>query len=187
MANRLSKIVTRGGDKGETSLGDGTRVAKDSPRIALIGDIDELNSNIGVAIAHLDDGDVHSALIAVQHDLFDLGGALCFPGAPLLSKAHVTRIDEAAEALNENLPPLKEFILPGGAPVIAFLHVARTVCRRIERAVTAYAREDEAAAFARQYLNRLSDLLFIASRFEAKRLGIAETLWRKENSIQATD
>lgn len=187
MANRLSKIVTRGGDKGETSLGDGTRVAKDSARIALIGDVDELNAHVGVAIAHLDGGEVRAALLAVQHDLFDLGGALCFPGAPLLSEAHVTRIDEAAEALNETLPPLKEFILPGGAPAVAFLHVARTVCRRIERAATAFARDDETAAFARQYLNRLSDFLFIASRFEAKRLCVAETLWQKENSIQPTD
>ncbi len=187
MANRLSKIVTRGGDKGETSLGDGTRVAKDDPRIALIGDIDELNSVIGVAIAHLGEGEVQGALVAAQHDLFDLGGALCFPGAPLLSEAHVNRIDEAAASLNETLPPLEEFILPGGAPAIAFLHVARTVCRRVERAMAGFAREEETAAFALQYLNRLSDFLFIASRFEAKRMGVAETLWRKEHSISSTD
>ncbi len=187
MANRLSKIVTRGGDKGETSLGDGTRIAKDDRRIALIGDVDELNSTVGVAIAHLDKGETQDVLVAVQHDLFDLGGALCFPCAPLLSEAHVARVDKAATALNETLPPLKEFILPGGAPAVAFLHVARTVCRRIERAMAAFAREEEGAAFALQYLNRLSDFLFIASRFEAKRLGVAETLWRKENSIQPTD
>ena len=185
MADRLNKIVTRGGDKGETSLGDGKRVAKFDPRVALLGDVDELNAWIGVVLAHEPGEGVRATLIGVQHDLFDLGGALCFPGAPVLSDAHVTRIDDAAEALNETLPPLKEFILPGGALLIAWLHTARTVCRRIERGAVEFFGDDEAGVFALQYLNRLSDYLFIAARSEAKRLGVPETLWKKEHSVQS--
>ncbi len=183
MPNRLTKIVTRGGDKGETSLGDGTRLAKDHPRIALLGDVDELNSWIGVVLAHLSDGAVAKTLVSVQHDLFDLGGGLSLPDTPLLSAAHVDRIDDAAAVLNQDLPPLKDFILPGGAPVLAWLHVARTVCRRAERALAGLARQQPEAAQALRYLNRLSDYLFIAARFEAKRLGAAETLWAKQHSI----
>ncbi len=186
MPNRLTKIVTRGGDKGETSLGDGTRLAKDHPRIALLGDVDELNSWIGVALAHLTEGAVTKTLIGVQHDLFDLGGALSLPGAPLLSAAHVTRIDAATGTLNETLPPLKEFILPGGAPVLAWMHVARTVCRRAERSIAGLLGEQPEGVQALIYLNRLSDYLFIAARFEAKRLGVAETLWSKQHSISGS-
>ncbi len=183
MPNRLTKIVTRGGDKGQTSLGDGARLAKDHPRIALLGDVDELNSWLGVALAHLSGGAVTKTLIGVQHDLFDLGGALSFPGAPLLSAAHVKRIDDASAVLNEDLPPLKEFILPGGAPVLAWLHVARTVCRRTERTLAGQLRDLPEGEQALRYLNRLSDYLFIAARFEAKRLGVAETMWTKQHSI----
>ena len=182
MSNRLTKIVTRGGDKGETSLGDGSRVQKTDPRIALIGEIDELNSWVGVALSHDPDPDVRVILTGVQHDLFDLGGALCFPDAPLLTDTHVARIDDAADRLNKDLPPLKEFILPGGAPVVAWLHVARTVCRRAERSIAGFqTKSDKADALA--YLNRLSDLLFIAARFEAKRLGVGEILWKKAHSV----
>lgn len=180
MSNRLTKIVTRGGDKGETSLADGTRLAKDDVRIALIGDVDELNSWIGVVIANGADGVLQEALSHAQHDLFDLGGALSFPGSPILSETHVARLDEAAAALNEGLPPLKEFILPGGSKEIAFCHVARTVCRRAERGIAAFHRSAPEAAHALQYLNRLSDILFIAARVEARRLGVDEVYWRKE-------
>lgn len=183
MANRLTKIVTRGGDGGETSLGDGSRVVKDDARIALMGDIDELNSWIGVARAHLESGVAFDILEGVQHDLFDLGGALCFPGATLLSATHVARLDEACASINEGLPPLKEFILPGGAPLLGFLHVARTICRRVERAMAAFARGVDDAGFALAYLNRLSDFLFIAARAEARLRGIDETLWQKEKSL----
>lgn len=183
MPDRLNKIVTRGGDKGETSLGDGARVAKDDPRVILLGDIDELNAWIGVCLAHLEDGEVAQILTGVQHDLFDLGGALCFPGATALSAAHVNRLDDAAGRLNSDLAPLKEFILPGGSPLLAWMHVARTTCRRTERAMAAFARIHEEAGAGLQYLNRLSDVLFIAARYEAKRGGIAETLWRKEISL----
>lgn len=183
MADRLTRIVTRGGDKGETSLGDGTRVAKTDPRVGLLGDIDELNSSIGVVRAHGPGGEVGATLEGVQHDLFDLGGALCFPGAPALSARHVARLDEAASSLNESLPPLKEFILPGGAPLVAHLHVARTVCRRVERGAAGFFADQEGGAHAIAYLNRLSDFLFIAARFEAKRLGTPEVYWEKAKSL----
>ncbi|MEL6369940.1 MAG: cob(I)yrinic acid a,c-diamide adenosyltransferase [Pseudomonadota bacterium] len=183
MPDRLTKIVTRGGDAGETSLGDGTRVAKTDPRVALLGDIDELNSWIGVVRANGIGSEVDATLSGVQHDLFDLGGALCFPGVPLLTTAHVERLDGAAETLNEDLPPLKEFILPGGSSLLAWLHVARTVCRRVERHASGFLGGDETAAMALAYLNRLSDYLFIAARYEAKRLTISETLWEKEKSL----
>ena len=180
MSNRLTKIVTRGGDKGETSLADGTRLAKNDARIALIGDVDELNSWLGVVIANGADGVLKETLSRAQHDLFDLGGALSFPGSPILSETHVARLDEAAEQLNKALAPLKEFILPGGSKEIAFCHVARTVCRRAERAMAAFHRSAPEAAHALQYLNRLSDILFIAARVEARRLGVDEVYWRKE-------
>lgn len=182
MPDRLTRIVTRGGDGGETSLADGARVPKTDPRIALMGEIDELNSWIGVALAHDPGAAVRDVLNLVQHDLFDFGGALAFPGAPILTNAHVARLDAAAQALNAGLPPLKEFILPGGAPLLGFLHVARTVCRRAERGAVA-ALGPDARKSAGAYLNRLSDYLFIAARAEARRLGVAETLWEKAKSL----
>lgn len=185
MPNRLTKIVTRGGDKGDTSLGDGTRVRKDDARIGLIGDVDELNSWIGVARAHDTGAAVDEMLEGVQHDLFDLGGALSLPGAPMLSEKHVARLDDAAAALNADLAPLKEFILPGGAPLLAWLHVARAVCRRTERAMAAFGAGAAETEHALRYLNRLSDCLFIAARHEAKRLGASETPWRKRRSVSS--
>ncbi|MFN0023821.1 MAG: cob(I)yrinic acid a,c-diamide adenosyltransferase [Parvularculaceae bacterium] len=185
MPDRLNRIVTRGGDKGETSLGDGTRVTKFSPRVALLGDVDELNSWIGVVLSAEPGVPVAATLNLVQHDLFDLGGALCFPGAAVLSDAHVARIDAAALALNAGLPPLKEFVLPGGSPLIAQLHVARTVCRRVERAAALFFSTDTGGAAAIAYLNRLSDYLFIAARAEARRTGVGETLWEKAKSVGA--
>lgn len=187
MPNRLTKITTRGGDKGETSLGDGKRVAKDDARIALIGEIDELNSWIGVIRDHQPGDVVDQLLEGVQHDLFDFGGALSFPGAPLLSDAHVARLDKACVVLNETLPPLKEFILPGGAPLLSWLHIGRTVSRRAERMMVTLARDNDGAENAVRYLNRLSDYLFIAARAEARRMGVDEVLWRKEASISGKD
>lgn len=185
MPDRLNRIVTRGGDKGETSLGDGARVSKTDPRVGLLGDVDELNARLGVVLSLAPGPDVQHTLVLAQHDLFDLGGALCFPGAPVLSEAHVARLDAAAIAMNATLPPLKEFVLPGGAPLVAELHVARTVCRRVERATVAFfafARADQ-GGYAVPYLNRLSDYLFIASRFESRRLGLGEVLWQKKKSV----
>ncbi len=185
MPDRLNRIITRGGDKGETSLGDGTRVAKSAPRVALLGDVDELNSWIGVALSAGPGPAVAETLSLAQHDLFDLGGALCFPGAPVLSGPHVARIDAAAAALNEGLAPLREFILPGGSPLLAALHVARTVCRRVERAAAAFFATEAGGEHAIAYLNRLSDFLFIAARAEARRTGVRETLWEKARSVGA--
>jgi cob(I)alamin adenosyltransferase len=185
MPDRLNRIVTRGGDKGETSLGDGARVAKSDPRIALLGDVDELNAQIGAALAHQPGDAVGEILTLAQHDLFDLGGGLCFKGAPVLSERHVARIDRAADALNEGLPPLKEFILPGGSLLLAQLHVARTVCRRVERAAVAFFATEDGGDHAIAYLNRLSDFLFIAARVEARRTGVKETLWEKSKSVSS--
>ena len=187
MPDRLTRIVTRGGDAGETSLADGTRLPKHDGRIALMGEVDELNSWIGVARAHGLCVEVEALLEGVQHDLFDLGGGLCLPGAALLSEAHVARLDKASAELNARLPPLKEFVLPGGAPSVAWLHVARTVCRRVERNAAAFfeatAAEAAAVGHARAYLNRLSDYLFIAARTQARAEGATEVTWRKSKSV----
>lgn len=183
MADRLNRIVTRGGDKGETSLGDGLRVSKSDPRIDLLGDVDELNSWIGVALARAPGDEVREMLTLAQHDLFDFGGALCFPGAPVLSERHVARIDSAAIDLNRTLAPLKEFILPGGAPLIAELQLSRAVCRRVERRAVSFFAHDPIGEHAVAYLNRLSDFLFIAARYEARRLGVVEMLWEKSKSL----
>ncbi len=183
MANRLTKITTRGGDNGETSLGDGSRIPKTAARIDMLGEVDELNSWIGVILTHSPGDEIRILLEGVQHDLFDLGGTLCFPDTPVLSIAHLTRLDEAVETLNADLPPLKEFILPGGAPLLSWLHIARTVSRRVERGMVALMNSEPITGHAVPYLNRLSDALFIAARFEAKRLNISEIYWQKEKSV----
>ena len=164
MGNRLTKIVTRTGDDGTTGLGDGTRVGKDAPRVAVLGDIDELNSLLGVVLAEpLPDG-VRKALLAVQNDLFDLGGEMSIPGRSALWNAHVTELERRIGSLNKALPALKEFILPGGTRAGAACHLARTVCRRAERSLVALGRVEGVSALSIQYLNRLSDFLFIAAR-----------------------
>lgn len=185
MANRLDTIITRGGDQGETSLADGARVAKDDARIALMGDIDELNCWIGLARLEASSPAIGEMLLKVQHDLFDLGGGLSFPGAPLLSSTHVERLEKAAIEANDQLPTLEEFILPGGSRAISYLHMARAVCRRAERALVCLARTTRLAGSALPYLNRLSDYLFIAARTQAKLSGVKENLWIKRYSITA--
>src|SRR6478752_214755 len=164
VGHRLSKIVTRTGDAGTTGLGDGSRVAKDSARITAIGAVDELNSNVGVLLAESLPAPVAECLVAVQHDLFDLGGELSIPGYETMSEAHVERLEAAVEQFNADLEPLKEFILPGGTRAAALAHVARTVCRRAERAVVTAAATEAITVPARIYLNRLSDLLFVLAR-----------------------
>lgn len=177
MGHRLSKITTRTGDAGETGLGDGSRVSKDSARIAALGDIDELNSALGVVLAEdMPDG-MRSALTNVQQDLFDLGGELSIPGHAMMTEAHVVRLEQHVEAWNSQLEPLKEFILPGGSRAAAAAHVARTVCRRAERSVVAVGRAELVGEPARQYLNRLSDLLFVLGRYMNAR-GTADVLWK---------
>ena len=180
MGHRLSKIVTRTGDAGTTGLGDGSRVAKDSPRIAAIGAVDELNSTIGVLLAEALPEPVASCLTAVQHDLFDLGGELSIPGYSAMTEAHVARLEADVEAFNADLAPLKEFILPGGTRPAALAHVARTVCRRAERTLVSAAATEAIGTHARVYLNRLSDLLFVVARALNRAGGRADVLWRKQ-------
>jgi cob(I)alamin adenosyltransferase len=164
MSNRLSQIATRTGDDGTTGLGDGTRVSKDHLRVQAMGDVDELNSSIGVLLAEPLPADVRALLAMVQHELFNLGGELSIPGFELLKADAVLRLDEALARYNGTLPRLKEFILPAGSRSAALAHVCRTVARRAERAVVALAVSDTVNAAPRQYLNRLSDLMFVLAR-----------------------
>ena len=177
MGHRLSKITTRTGDKGETGLGDGSRVAKDSARIAALGDVDELNSSIGLLLAEPLPETVRAALVAVQHDLFDLGGEIAVPGTTSLTARQIARLEDTLEGWNRDLPPLKEFILPGGARPAALAHLARTVCRRAERSLVTLARTDSVSESARIYLNRLSDLLFVLGRVLNRAAGGSDVLW----------
>ncbi|MGS1110693.1 cob(I)yrinic acid a,c-diamide adenosyltransferase [Achromobacter anxifer] len=177
MANRLSVIATRTGDDGTTGLGDGSRAPKDAPRIAAIGDVDELNSVIGVLLAEDLPADISADLLAVQHDLFDMGAELCIPGHTALTDEHIARLDARMAHYNAGLPPLREFILPGGSRGSAQAHVARTVCRRAERAVVALARVDPVRPPVRQYLNRLSDLMFVLARCINQHAGQKDTFW----------
>jgi cob(I)alamin adenosyltransferase len=180
MGHRLSKITTRTGDKGETGLGDGSRVPKDHPRVAALGELDELNSALGVVLAEDLPGELRAALAEVQHDLFDLGGELSIPGHVLLKPERVEFLEKQTEKSNKDLPPLKEFILPGGSRAAAAAHLARTVCRRAERSVVALARRESVSEPARQYLNRLSDLLFVAGRVLNRAAGIGDVQWRHQ-------
>ena len=180
MGHRLSKITTRTGDAGETGLGDGRRVAKDSARIGALGDVDELNSALGAVLAEgLPEG-IRNTLLTIQQELFDLGGELSIPGHALVGEAHVARLEAELEALNRSLPPLKEFILPGGSRAAAASHVARTVCRRAERSLVALGRAEPVSAHARQYLNRLSDLLFVIGRSLNRHAGQGDVQWRHD-------
>ena len=181
MGHRLSKITTRTGDAGETGLGDGTRVAKDSARVQALGDIDELNCVIGMVLAEDVSREVRDALGQVQHDLFDLGGELSIPGHKLLKPSRVEALEETLEAWNAGLEALKEFILPGGTRAAAAAHLARTVCRRAERSVVALGRKDKVGDPARRYLNRLSDLLFVAGRLLNRHAGQNDVQWRHEH------
>ncbi|MCG1041447.1 cob(I)yrinic acid a,c-diamide adenosyltransferase [Mycetohabitans sp. B8] len=182
MGNRLSKIVTRTGDDGTTSLGDASRVAKDDTRIAAIGDVDELNSSLGVLLAETLPARVREVLIAVQHDLFDVGAQLCMPGEVMISHEHVARLDGWLEQFNAHLPPLREFVLPGGSRPAALLHLCRTVCRRAERTIVALGQEQAVDAALRQYVNRLSDLMFVLARVLNDATGQLEVLWRHERA-----
>jgi cob(I)alamin adenosyltransferase len=181
MGNRLSKIYTRTGDDGTTGLGDGSRVPKDSPRVEAYGTVDELNSAIGVLLAlpQLPPA-VTQCLTEVQHELFDMGGELCIPGHTAIRAAQITRLEEELDAFNEGLPPLKEFILPGGGPAAAACHLARTIARRAERRVWSLAKAQAVSAEVLKYLNRLSDLLFVMARVLARHERGTEVLWRHE-------
>jgi cob(I)alamin adenosyltransferase len=181
VGNRLSRIYTRTGDDGTTGLGDGSRVAKDSARVEAYGTVDELNSVLGLVLAVPGVPQAVSArLMEVQHELFDLSAELCIPGHRTITAAHVVRLEEALDRFNGELPPLKEFILPGGGPAAAACHLARTVARRAERRVWTLARAETVAPEVTQYLNRLSDLLFVLARVLARHEQGAEVLWRHE-------
>jgi cob(I)alamin adenosyltransferase len=180
LGHRLSRIVTRTGDNGTTGLGDGSRVAKDTARIVAIGEVDELNSALGVLLAEDLPSQVRACLTAVQHDLFDLGGELSIPGYTAVVDAHVERLEADVETLNAELAPLKEFILPGGTRAAAAAHVARTVCRRAERAVVHLAGTAPVSEPSRRYLNRLSDLLFVVARTINRAAGRGDVMWQKD-------
>ena len=180
MGNRLSKIYTRTGDDGSTGLGDGSRVAKDSARVTAYGTIDEANSTIGLILASELPDDIRTLLVAIQHQLFDLGGELCIPGHAAINDADIDRLEHHLDAFNEDLPPLKDFILPGGGEAGARCHIARTVVRRAERETVALARLETIRPQAVRYLNRLSDLLFVLSRVLARGSGHGEVLWNHD-------
>lgn len=184
MGHRLSKITTRTGDAGDTGLGDGTRVPKDSARIQALGDIDELNSCLGLLLAERLPAAVEDALLQVQHDLFDLGGEVCIPGHSMISERHVTRVEALMQAHNAKLKPLKEFILPGGTRAAAAAHLARAVCRRAERSLVALGRAEPVGERARQYLNRLSDLLFVLGRSLNRAAKRGDVLWKHDRKAK---
>ncbi|MGE5616105.1 MAG: cob(I)yrinic acid a,c-diamide adenosyltransferase [Bacillota bacterium] len=179
MGKRLTKIYTKTGDDGTTGLGDGQRVPKDDLRIEAMGAVDELNAHVGRILARDVPIAVRTTLENVQHDLFELGAELCLPGVTRIEARHVERLEKELDAFNRDLPGLKEFILPGGAPAAADAHVARTVCRRAERIAVALGKRDQPRDDARRYLNRLSDLLFVLSRVLNRAAGKPDVLWEQ--------
>ena len=182
MGHRLTQIATRTGDDGTTGLGDGSRTRKDSLRVAAMGDVDELNSTIGLLLTEPLPDDIRDALIDIQHDLFDLGGELCIPGFENLADTQVARLDALLLRYNATLPRLQEFILPGGSRSAAIAHVARTVCRRAERAIVSLGGEEAIRPACRQYVNRLSDLLFVLARVLYRHEGGTDVQWQKGRS-----
>jgi cob(I)alamin adenosyltransferase len=180
MGNRLSRIYTRTGDKGTTGLGGGDRVDKDSLRIEVIGQIDELNCAVGLVLVQPIRAEISEALSEVQHKLFDLGGELSMPGYEAITAEDITTLEQELDNFNAVLPPLKEFILPGGGPAAAACHIARAVCRRTERRLVTLTRHEDINPSAQAYLNRLSDLLFVFCRILARDEGGTEVMWRHE-------
>lgn len=182
MGNRLSKIYTRTGDDGTTGLGDGSRTDKDGARVAAYGTTDELNSVIGLVLALEVPDSVGRVLHEIQHHLFDLGGELCIPGHQAIQQTHIDWLEQTLDHFNSDLPPLKDFILPGGSQAAASCHLARTVCRRAERLVVSLQRVESVPPFSMKYLNRLSDLLFVIARVLARHQGGSEVLWQKDRA-----
>jgi cob(I)alamin adenosyltransferase len=179
MGNRLSKIATRTGDDGSTGLGDGSRTAKDSLRVHAMGDVDELNSHIGLLLCDDLPPELREELISIQHDLFDIGGELCIPGYTIITADQVARLDGLLAKYNADLPPLKDFILPGGSRAAAQAHICRTVCRRAERAIVSLGKVDAINDNPRQYMNRLSDLFCVLSRVLNRYAGTGDVQWEK--------
>ena len=177
MGNRLSKIYTKTGDNGSTGLGDGSRVDKDNLRVATYGTVDELNSAVGFLLCSEMKNEIKHCLSRLQHELFDLGGELCMPGVTLIPDSYVEQLEFDLDGFNEDLPPLKDFILPGGSEAASRCHLARTVCRRAERLLVSLARDEDINEVSVRYLNRLSDLLFVVSRVLARTDGGEEVIW----------
>jgi len=182
MGHRLSAIATRTGDEGTTGLGDGSRVSKADPRVSAMGDVDELNSAVGMLLAFGVPAELNLdvRLADMQQDLLDLGGELCIPGHTLLTPQRVAVLDELLQALNADLPRLQEFVRPGGSLAAAQAHMCRTICRRAERSVIALAELQAVSHTARQYLNRLSDLMFVIARVLNQRAGLGESMWDRQ-------
>jgi cob(I)alamin adenosyltransferase len=180
MGKRLTQIATRTGDDGTTGLGDNTRVSKDSLRVHAMGEVDELNSHIGLLLCEEMPPEVRTLLVAIQHELFNLGGELAIPGFELLKVEAVAALDDALEAHNAQLPKLQEFILPAGNRAAAQAHVCRTVARRAERALVALGHKESLREAPRQYLNRLSDLLFVLARVLNRMHGGDDVYWKSE-------
>ena len=182
MGNRLSKIYTRTGDDGTTGLGDGTRVAKNSLRVNAMGDVDELNAVIGLLLAEPVADSIRTCLTAVQHDLFNVGGEICMPDYALIKAERIAVLESQLDTFNETLTPLKEFILPGGSRASAYCHLARTVCRRAERTMHTLNNAEKLTEASLQYINRLSDLLFVLCRILNKEAGVSDVLWVNEST-----
>ncbi len=185
MAKRLSKIYTRTGDDGTTGLGDGSRTDKDSLRIETIGDIDELNSILGLLIASNVSEDISGYLLNIQHRLFDIGGELSVPGHAVTTQEYVNRLEELLDTYNDDLEPLDEFILPGGTIAGSICHLARTICRRTERNLVKFSRNEFVNTFTLAYINRLSDLLFVFARVITLEKGGKEVFWDKNRLKQS--
>ena len=183
MGNRLTKLYTKTGDDGTTGLGDGSRTTKDSSRIEAVGTVDELNSWIGLLIAELQsDEPLIEPLTDIQHRLFDLGGELAVPGFQLIEAEMVSDLEALCDRLNEALPPLKEFILPGGSKSAGLCHMARVVARRAERIIVTLSKEEAVGDALKQYINRLSDVLFVMARQLARRDGGQEVFWKSKRT-----
>ena len=180
MGNRLTEIATRTGDAGTTGLGNNQRVSKNSLRIHAMGDVDELNSHIGLLLCETLPAETREELVSIQHDLFDLGGELCIPGYQMIKEEHVERLDALLAKYNATLPALTEFILPAGSRAASLAHVCRTVCRRAERAIVTLGKTEIINDFPRQYVNRLSDLMFVLARVLNRFAGGSDVLWNHE-------
>jgi len=186
MGNRISRVYTRSGDSGSTGLGDGSRIGKDKPRIAAMGAVDELNSLIGLLLTETLPEAIQAMLTGIQHDLFDVGGEISIPDATLMTTDHVGHVEKKLDEMNEELAPLKEFILPGGNRAAALCHLARSVCRRAECLLVTVSVTETINAQTLIYLNRLSDLLFVTARFINKQAGNGDVMWQKDRTIDET-
>ena len=181
MANRLTRIYTRTGDDGTTGLADGSRIPKHHARVEAMGDVDELNSAMGLLLTEALPDRVRQRLTSIQHRLFDLGGELAIPGHTSLNDQHVTLLEQWLDEDNDTLPALKEFILPGGSRAAAICHAARTVCRRAERRLVVLAQIETVSQPGLHYLNRLSDLLFVLCRVLNRHHGVEDVYWKKDS------